>query len=305
METGKFKTKRVYFAQVSNHALRDRNLSLKAKGLYSLIQSLITDPRYDLYKSSLQKMVPEGTRAFDSAWKELKTTGYLLVDKQHTKGGFVYEYELLEKPEDNSLDVNSPGVQNVGVGKVSVDNAAMGNLSIENPTPTKDVSIINSTNSFNTKNNNNTEYNNQSIHQFPIEEIIYNSISDHQYNYDDFVAYASNIIESTKLKNINSHTNNIESLVNEIIHCMADVFIDNSPKIRIDGSNYQTTKIVKQKFQKINFKIALGIIDALNTNNIEIKNPKAYMIKTLYSSLYSNGGFAASHTKLPDPSDFE
>ena len=36
-DNGSFKGKKVYFSQVSNHAIRDNTLSLKAKGLYSLI----------------------------------------------------------------------------------------------------------------------------------------------------------------------------------------------------------------------------------------------------------------------------
>ena len=48
---GKFRKKKIYFTQVSNYALRDKYLSFSAKGLYSLIQSYITIPDFDLYKS--------------------------------------------------------------------------------------------------------------------------------------------------------------------------------------------------------------------------------------------------------------
>ena len=34
-KNGKFRKKKVYFTQVSNVAIRDKNLSLKAKGLYA------------------------------------------------------------------------------------------------------------------------------------------------------------------------------------------------------------------------------------------------------------------------------
>lgn len=43
--------KNPYFSQVSNVALRDSRLSLKAKGLYSLIESYITMENYVLYKT--------------------------------------------------------------------------------------------------------------------------------------------------------------------------------------------------------------------------------------------------------------
>lgn len=95
---GTFRTKINPFTQVSNAIIRDINLSLKAKGLYSLIQSFITIPDFILYKSYLMSICKEKEKAFDSAWKELKVNGYL---KQYRipKGkndSFVYEYELLD-----------------------------------------------------------------------------------------------------------------------------------------------------------------------------------------------------------------
>jgi hypothetical protein len=48
MENGSFRKKKTYFSQVSNEALRDNTLSLKAKGLYALIQSYITIENFTL-----------------------------------------------------------------------------------------------------------------------------------------------------------------------------------------------------------------------------------------------------------------
>ena len=112
MESGKFRKKRKSFAQVSNYALMDKNLSLKAKGLYAMIESYISIPDFTLYKDFLIKNSSDGERSFDSAWKELKEAGYLKVFKmqaskqssQDNKGtqqvkGFYYEYLLLDEPE--------------------------------------------------------------------------------------------------------------------------------------------------------------------------------------------------------------
>ena len=94
---GRFRKKRYNFAMVSNAALQDPKLSLKAKGLYSLIQSLITLDN-DVYKWQIMRFCQEGERAFESAWKELKEKGYLKVIKMRDplKNIFFYEYELLE-----------------------------------------------------------------------------------------------------------------------------------------------------------------------------------------------------------------
>lgn len=97
---GRFRKRKIFFTQVSNVALRDTNLSLKAKGLYALIQSYITIEDFTLYKTTLLKNCAEGKKAFESAWKELKDAGYLIQYKmQGEKGYFYYEYELLDEPQ--------------------------------------------------------------------------------------------------------------------------------------------------------------------------------------------------------------
>lgn len=114
-DNGSFKPKKIYFSQVSNHALRDNRLSLKAKGLYSLIQSYITIENFILYKNTLKKVCSEGNTAFESGWKELKDKGYLVQEKhQAGDGTFYYLYDLLDKP------VHTPetrGVDNLPYGK--------------------------------------------------------------------------------------------------------------------------------------------------------------------------------------------
>ena len=95
---GSFRKKKIYFSQVSNTALRDTELSLKAKGLYALIQSYITIENFTLYKSTLKNSCIEGEKAFESTWKELKEKGYLIQYRMQTsKGTYYYEYELLDE----------------------------------------------------------------------------------------------------------------------------------------------------------------------------------------------------------------
>jgi len=110
-QSGKFRPKRVNFAQISNTALQDNNLSLKAKGLYSLIQSLITLPGEDqLLLWKIKKKCKEKEKAFDSAWKELKDAGYLKQYRMPSgkNDAFAYEYELLDE-----ADVNMPSLINL------------------------------------------------------------------------------------------------------------------------------------------------------------------------------------------------
>lgn len=102
METGCIRKKRKNFAQVSNVALLDKKLSLKAKGLYGMIESFLSIPDFVLYKTTLAKYCAEGDTAFNKAWKELKDAGYLIQHRTSTQNGFVYEYDLLDEPTTNS-----------------------------------------------------------------------------------------------------------------------------------------------------------------------------------------------------------
>ena len=152
MESGQIRKKRKSFAQVSNTALMDQNLSLKAKGLYALIESLISIPNFTLYKSTLFKYTKEGTDAFESAWKELKKAGYLVQEKIQTHKGFIYEYDLLDTPEErNSNNSESPTPRFSTLGETTSGESIHGQ------------SIDGKTGGFNNTQKSNTQENNTDI----------------------------------------------------------------------------------------------------------------------------------------------
>ena len=100
-ENGSFR-KKAGFTIAGNSLVRDSKLSLKAKGLYLLIMSYITLDSLDLTKMFLLKKCSEGEKAFNSAWNELKETGYLKAHFTPGKQGWRTEYELLDEPKDGA-----------------------------------------------------------------------------------------------------------------------------------------------------------------------------------------------------------
>ena len=146
METGKIKRREVPFSQISNSALRDEKLSLKAKGLYALIQSYITIPNFTLYKTTLMKQCKESKNTFDTAWKELKDNGYLIqYRKSNAKTKtFYYEYELLdiktevkieEKATTQKAVHGEPGTRETG----SYNNTDLNNTDLNNIEDIKNI----------------------------------------------------------------------------------------------------------------------------------------------------------------------
>ena len=141
---GRFRKRKIYFTQVSNHALRNEEMSLKAKGLYALIQSYITIEGFTLYKTTLRKQCVEGESAFESAWKELKKNGYLIQYKiQDEKGKFFYEYELLDEPQiqETSQSIHTP--KNHHVDNAPSGKSTLGKVGGYNNTNTNNTNINN------------------------------------------------------------------------------------------------------------------------------------------------------------------
>lgn len=99
MSEGFFRSKKG-FTVVQNELTKDNTISLKAKGLYLVIQAYITMPDKQWTKDDFLRLAKEGTKAFDSAWKELKDTGYLKVHIMADGGKWRTEYELLDAPMD-------------------------------------------------------------------------------------------------------------------------------------------------------------------------------------------------------------
>ena len=95
MAEGFFRSKKG-FTVVQNEITRDVKISLKAKGLYLVIQAYISMPDKKWTKEDFRNLTKEGKKAFDSAWKELKDFGYLKVHFMPDNGKWKTEYELLD-----------------------------------------------------------------------------------------------------------------------------------------------------------------------------------------------------------------
>lgn len=95
---------------MSNYHLRDKNLSLKAKGLLSFMLSLPENWDYSL--NGLCAICKEQETAIKNTLKELKLTGYLVIDKiRGEKGYFEYVYNIYEQPVEIEHE-KKPEVEN-------------------------------------------------------------------------------------------------------------------------------------------------------------------------------------------------
>ena len=82
---------------MSNHHLRDKKLSYKAKGLLSFMLSLPEDWDYSI--NGLVKVSKEGKKAIRAMLEELEENHYLIRKRIQLKNGqFDYEYYIYEMP---------------------------------------------------------------------------------------------------------------------------------------------------------------------------------------------------------------
>jgi hypothetical protein len=136
------------YTVMSNHHLRDKALSLKAKGLLSMMLALPDD--WDYSVNGLVAICKEDVRAVKSALAELKEHGYLVVTKLYPNGErkrIEYVYDIFEKPQE----VQNQEVQNVAVENVPLLNDTQLNTKESNTkeSSTNNKKKVRKSNSFN------------------------------------------------------------------------------------------------------------------------------------------------------------
>ena len=110
------------YTVMSNTHLRDKNLSLKAKGLLSVMLSLPDNWDYSI--AGLVAICKENETAVKSALSELKDNNYVVVTKENptkSNGGRIkYTYEVYE--ESYKQKIEKQDTENLGVQCQQVEN---------------------------------------------------------------------------------------------------------------------------------------------------------------------------------------
>ena len=122
------------YTVMSNHHLRNRGLTLKAKGLLSQMLSLPDNWDYTL--AGLSRINREKIDAIREAVRELEKAGYIVRSRERDKKGRLRgaDYIIYEQPQPPVLDL--PTLENP-----TLDNPTLENPTLENPTQlNKDIS---------------------------------------------------------------------------------------------------------------------------------------------------------------------
>ena len=136
------------YTVMSNHHLRNANLSLKAKGLLSMMLSLPEDWNYTT--RGLAKICKEGVDAIGAALRELEGAGYIVRHQRRDKSGRITdtEYVIYEQPQPDMSqpDTDSPDTENPDMVKPDTEKPA--ELNIEKSNTKKSITYGSSTDSI-------------------------------------------------------------------------------------------------------------------------------------------------------------
>ena len=266
------------FTIMSNHHLRNPNLSLKAKGLLSLMLSLPED--WDYTTKGLAQICKEGVDSIGTALKELERYGYLTRRRLRCENGQLgdIEYTIHETPAEISGESSSPKRENpeqvnpeqVNSGQENPKQAKPGQ---ENPRQEKPVQLntnIQKTDELSTK------ISRTDLSIYPSSED-----TDGMDGSDLVKAYRKIIKENVEYECLVSRYG--KERMDETVELILETVVARRPYIRIAGEDYPK-EIVRSRFLKLNSGHLEYVFECMDRNTAKIGNIKAYLLAALYNA---------------------
>lgn len=119
------------YTVMSNYHFREREMSLKAKGLLSFMLSLPDDWDYSI--AGLETMLKESRSTIATTLKELEEFRYLKRNQVRENGKIIdWEYVIYEKPYPKNPDTENQDVVNQHVENPVMENCAQLNTNKKN-----------------------------------------------------------------------------------------------------------------------------------------------------------------------------
>ena len=272
------------YTVMSNHHLRNKELTLKAKGLLSQMLSLPEDLDYTL--AGLSFINREKIDAIREAVKELKRAGYIVRSRERDEKGRLRgtDYVIFEQPQTPPVS-DLPTLENPTLDKPTLEKPTQEKPTLENPTQlnkdilSKEQSItdLSSTDSipFHSLNplpfahgeaatppeRKRTEAKSNSAVE------IYREIIKDNIEYD-------HLIQNCKID---------KDRLDEIVDLMLETVCTARKTIRIAGDDYPA-ELVKSKFLKLNSSHIEFVLDCMRENTTKVRNIKQYLKAVLFNA---------------------
>lgn len=258
------------FTVMCNHHLRNRNMSLRAKGLLSLMLSLPEEWDYTL--KGLSRISMEGVDAIRTVIRELEELGYLERHRKRNEKGQLkdIEYIIHERPVVNEHESDKP----------IFDAPAPDAPVLENPT--LDTPISEQTTQLNTNISNIKESNTDDI-KYPSINNISGEAKSVNTGEGWIERYSKN--KSVVMQNIDYDylcLYHSKGIINNIVNIMAEVLTVDRDKYVIEGEVYPGV-IVQERFKEVDYETIESFLLNFERRNTKIHNMKAYLITSLFN----------------------
>ena len=255
------------FTVMSNHHLRNTELSLKAKGLLSLMLSLPED--WDYTTKGLAHICRDGVDSITTALKELERHGYLTRQRLRNENGQLgdIEYTIHEKPVTGVKQGVSPKRENPRQAKPEQAEPEQENPAQLNTNPQKTK-----------KSKTDISRTHQSIYP---EEPETAGCQDGIDRMDMAEAYRGIIKENIEYDFLVPRYG--QERMDETVELMLETVLSRRPYIRIAGDDFPRED-VRSRFLKINSDHLEYVFDCIDKNVTKVNNIKAYLLAALYNA---------------------
>ncbi|MCR0310058.1 helix-turn-helix domain-containing protein [[Clostridium] innocuum] len=260
------------FTVMSNHHLRNVELSLKAKGLLSLMLSLPED--WDYTTKGLAHICRDGVDSITTALKELERHGYLTRQRLRYENGQLgdIEYTIHEKPVTGVKQGVSPKRENPR--QVNPRQAKPEQAEPEQENPAQ----LNTNPQRTKKSKTDISRTHQSIYPAEPETA---GCQDGIDRMDMAEAYREIIKENVEYDFLVPRYG--RERMDETVELMLETVLSRRPYIRIAGDDFPR-EVVRSRFLKINSGHLEYVFDCIDKNVTKVNNIKAYLLAALYNA---------------------
>lgn len=257
------------YTVMSNHHLRNANLSLKAKGLLSMILSLPEEWNYTT--RGLASICKEGVDAIGSALKELETAGYIVRRQLRGTNGRITdtEYVIYEQPQPDMSqpDTASPDTENPDM--VKPDTEKLAELNIEKSNTEKTITYGSSTDSIPFR---------ETAAARPPERKGRDAMS-----VTEIENYRELILENIEYDCLKQRYPLYLDDLNEIVELLVETVCAKRKTTRISGADFPH-EIVRSRFLKLDSSHIEFVMDCLQKNTTQVRNMKQYLLAVLFNA---------------------
>ena len=281
------------YTVMSNHHLRNKDLSLKAKGLLSQMLSLPENWDYTLKGLSLINR--ESIDAIRTAVWELEKAGYITRQQNRDGKGKMADmiYTIYEQPQPRpeQPDKAAPGLENPVLENPTSDNPTPGKPTLGNPTQlNKDISSKEKT----TTDVSTTDSIPILSRPSPLEDEAAQPPERKGTGAKSQSAieiYREIIMDNIEYEHLCQHAKGIDrETLDEIVDLLVETVCSARKTIRIAGDDYPA-ELVKSKFMKLDSSHIEFVFQCLSKNTSEIRNIKKYLLAMLFNAPSTINGY--------------